>query len=87
MFPYKIYTVDYDGETLDQISKKLQIPIKEITNLNPVPSKEMDKPLPPLKVKLLNFAVILELEIFSFFFKFETFFRFNLFFTFAFNLL
>lgn len=87
MFPYKIYTVDYDGETLDQISKKLQIPIKEITNLNPVPSKEMDKPLPPLKVKLLNFAVILELEIFSFFLKFETFFRFNLFFTFAFNLL
>ena len=67
MFPYKIYTVDYDGETLDQISKKLQIPIKEITSLNPVPSKEIDKPLPPLKVKLLNFAVILELEIFSFF--------------------
>jgi hypothetical protein len=44
--------VDYDGETLEQISKKLEIPVKEIVSLNNIPEDKYEEPLMPLQVGL-----------------------------------
>ena len=47
--------MDYDGETLDQVSEKLKITKKELAYLNDIPQDEIDKPLLPLKVFILIF--------------------------------
>lgn len=54
LFPYKIYTVDYDGETLEQISAKLGIPLQELIYLNDISKEDQARPLEPLTVKLFS---------------------------------
>lgn len=54
LFPFKIYTVGYDGETLGEISEKLDVGLEEISVLNDLESAEPELRLEPLKVGFLN---------------------------------
>lgn len=56
MFPYKIYTVDYDGETLEQISTKLGIPREQLVYLNDISEENQKQPLEPLTVSFIKFC-------------------------------